>query len=118
MAISTADATAATAAGVASVTVSMLGVEPQLLVYAACGAFVGLSSAPQTGRWRAIGTFLAVVLLSAAFGHGAADWLELQSAGAARALAGVFGLVFHPLAAVVIKTLPDLVSLFTARRMP
>lgn len=118
MAISTADAASAAAAGVASVTVSMLGVQPQLLVYAACGAFVGLMWAPPVGRWRAIGTFVAVVLLSAVSGHAAAEWLNMTATGAPRALAGVVGLLFHPLAGAAVKLLPSVMEMFAARRAP
>lgn len=118
MAISTADAASAAAAGVASVTVSMLGVEPQLLVYAACGAFVGLMYAPPAGRWRAIGVFCAVVLLAAAFGHAAAEYWAMTGAGAPRAMAGVVGLVFHPLLGAAVRAIPAVLEMFAARRAP
>lgn len=112
----TPDAVTAAAAAAGSVTVAMLGVHPQLLVFAACGAFIGLSFAPAAGRLRAIGVFAAVVLLSAAFGHAGAEWLNLTGAGAPRALAGVIGLVFHPIVGAVVNLAPEVLRSWLLRR--
>ena len=101
-------AVAATAAGVTAVTVAVLGVEPQALLWAAVGCTIGLTFASAAGVLRATLTFLAVVLVCAAAGSWAAvEWFHGLPL-ARNSLAAGLGIVFHPLVATVVSKMPDI----------
>lgn len=106
----TTNAAVAAAASAGAFTVATLNVDPQLLIYSACGAFLGMSLAPAAGRVRAILTFIAVVLLCAQWGHAAAEGMNWHGQGARNAIAAAFAVVFHPLLSEIVKALPTVVD--------
>lgn len=102
----TTEAVMSVAAGVAAVTLAVLGVEPQALVYAAMGGFAGMAVAQNLGRWKAVITFACVMCLCAAFG----TWCAQHYGGgmvARNIVAGASAAVFHPLFSVVVQRIPD-----------
>lgn len=103
------DITTGAAVGtLAAATLSLLGVEPQSLVYAAMGAGIGTTWAPEMPRIRGVVVFVCVICLSAlggtvaalAWSNGAAVWRNLFS--------GSLAMVFHPLIAGFVTKIPDL----------
>lgn len=106
MADITTQAAGAAAAGVGSVIISLIGVEPQALIWAFVGASIGLSIPGQTGRWRAILLFVPVVLSGALVG----SWGSAQFFGGAvfarnvGALAA--GILFHPCVSWAVAATP------------
>ncbi len=95
------------ATGIAAITLTTLGVEPQSLLYAMMGGFVGLLAAPQLGRWKSIVIFVSVMCLCAAVGTWVAQSYSYPHV-ARNAIAGVLAAVFHPAFAVVVQKLPDI----------
>ena len=100
--------TGAAVGALAAATLSILGVEPQSLVYAAMGAGIGTTWAPEMGRFRAVAVFSCVICLSAVGGtvasmswaNGSSIWRNL--------FAGSLAMVFHPLVAGFISKIPDM----------
>lgn len=101
----TATTAAAASAGVASVTVALLGVEPQALFYAFCGSGIGLSWAASAGRFRALAVFIFTTVGAAMFGTWASAELWAGAAVARNAMSFLLGVVAHPLIGAVITQL-------------
>lgn len=101
---------AAATSGLVALSVSLLGVEPQALLYGAVGAVLGLSFAPEAPKLRAALTFTLVVLAGAALGTWAAvEWftgLVAARNGMALALAAAF----HPLLSSIVGKLPEIID--------
>lgn len=102
------DVTSGVALGaLTAATLSILGVEPQSLVYAAMGAGIGTTWAPEMPRIRAAVVFTCVICLSALAGTVAAV-LWTSGSGLFRNLfAGVIAVVFHPLISSGIAKMPE-----------
>lgn len=99
-------ATAVGAAGMGSLILSATGLDPHVFLYAAAGAYVGALRAPPLGLARAVGVWVAVVLVSAVLGvaiAGAFGWNKSLQHGA---VAAGIALVFHPTLTVVIDRVP------------
>lgn len=101
----TANTAAAASAGVASLTVALLGVEPQALFYAFCGSGLGLSWAASAGRFRALAVFAFTTLGAAMFGTWAAQEMWAGAVVARDGMSFLLGVVAHPLIAAVIGQL-------------
>lgn len=99
-------ATAVGAAGVGSLILSVTGVDPHVFLYAAAGAYIGALRAPPLGLVRAIGVWVAVVLLSAVLGVALADAAGLGKPLQHGAAASAIALVFHPALSAVVDRVP------------
>jgi hypothetical protein len=101
---------AAAGAGIGAVIVNLLGVEPQVLLAAGAGAFLGIPFAPPTGRIRAAAVFITVVIASALLGSWAASefFSEARLMTATKGCSLLIGWTFHPLASVIVAGIPDL----------
>ena len=113
MANTASSALEATAAGVGAVTLAVIGVEPQALLWGAIGALIGMTLAAPAGRVRAALTLIAVALACAELGTWAAvryfDAAPIARNGACL----VLGILFHPLLAILVGKLPAIVSVVT-----
>jgi len=96
--------------GVTAITVSALGVEPQSLVYATMGAGVGTIAAPALGRIRAIAIFACVVCLCALGGTVLAQEYFADRVLARNLASGGLAAFFHPLFAIALTKLADVVT--------
>lgn len=99
-------ATAVGAAGVGSLILSVTGVDPQVFLYAAAGAYIGALRAPPLGLLRAIGVWVAVVLLSSVLGVALAEAAGLTKLLQHGAVAAGIALVFHPALTAVVDRVP------------
>lgn len=110
MADVTTGAASAAAAGVGAVTVAILGIEPQTLVWGFVGSSIGATFAAPSSRWRAVSLFIAVVLSCALLGTWAAlRWFD----GTALARNGsslLLGILFHPLLSLLVANLPSILD--------
>lgn len=102
--------TGAAVGALAAATLSLLGVEPQALVYAAMGAGIGTTWAPEMPRWRAAVVFVSVICISAAAGTVAALSYTTGTAVWRNLLAGLIAVAFHPLLAAAITKFPDAID--------
>lgn len=99
--------------GAGSLTVAMLGLEPQALVYGAVGAFIGFALVAQIGRLKAAAVFVPVVLLCALLGTlAAAQWFagSPHHALVRNAAAAILGVVFQPLLSALVASIPVIVE--------
>lgn len=111
----TSAAASAVGAGAGALILSMLGVEAQALLWAAVGASVGITLAPQSGRLRAALTFGSVVLLSALAGTYVAHEHLAGSVVARNAISAATAMLFHPLFTAAVAGVPALVASIAAR---
>lgn len=110
----TAQAVHATAAGISALIVSILGVEPQVIVWGMVGATIGASFAPPSSRLRAIAVFIAVSLACSALGKWGAVFAFEGSATARNGLACIMAVFFHPMTTIAVQRLPDLLDRISA----
>lgn len=106
----------AVAAGLMASFLAAIGVTWVHIFWAASGAFVGGGFFEhRLGRWRAIMTFLLSALLAAKAGIIGAAWAgpigSLPPAEVAQAAGGLFGIMFQPIAAALVKMAPALMRL-------
>jgi hypothetical protein len=100
----------ATAAGIGAVTMAIIGVEPQAVLWGSIGACVGMTFAAPAGRLRASLMFVAVVLACAELGTWASiRWFD-ASFIARNSVALVLGMLFHPILAAVVARIPIVVN--------
>jgi len=100
----------AAGAGVGAAIVSVLGVEPQALVYGFIGASIGFSFAPSLGRFRATCLFVAVVMACALLGTwGAVRFFE-SSTTARNGVSLILAIVFHPLLSALVANVPSVMD--------
>lgn len=97
-------------AGIASLMVSAIGIEPQPLFWAVFGASLGLSAAADAGRLRTAAVFASVVMCCSLFGTWAAmryfegDGLSRNGASC------VLAIFFHPLLNASVAKLPQAID--------
>ncbi len=103
-------------AGLLAAFLAAIGVTWEAVFWASAGAFFGAGLGPRTGWWRAMVGFPLSVLLAAkagtvwaAWGGPGGDWIEASRA--AEAAAALFGLMFHPAVAALVRLAPVLVRL-------
>lgn len=105
----------AVAAGLLASFLAALGVTWVHVFWAAAGAFVGAGWAPSSGRFRAILMFPVSTMLAAKAGIIGAAWVgpigSLPISETAQAMGGLAGIVFHPMAAVLVQIAPALARL-------
>lgn len=106
-------ATGAAAAGVGALFMSVVGVEPQALVWGFVGAVFGLTFAPASGRARAALVFVAVAFAAALLGTWAADFWHTGSRIARNGWAMALAAGFHPLLAAFVQAVPAMFQAFT-----
>lgn len=85
---------------------TIIGIEPQGLVWSLVGAVFGLSFAPKVGRWRAALLFIAVAFAAALLGTWAAEFWHASSRTARNGWAMALGAAFHPLVAAFVQAVP------------
>lgn len=107
------DTLQAAGAGVAAVVVSLVGVEPQVLLFAAVGCALNMPATKKAGRARAVLMFLCTVFASSLLGTIAAN--EVASAAARVAtLSKGFSLgiawAFHPLGKAILDRVPEIIG--------
>jgi hypothetical protein len=100
----------ATAASASALFVSIVGVEPQVMIWALVGSIIGVTLAKPAGRLYATLLFGAATLTCALLGTIAGDAASPGSALARNAFAVVFGVIFHPGVAALISLVPDIVA--------
>lgn len=99
----------AVSAGLVASFLAALGVSQPAFVLASAGVFVGGGFAPKTGRVRAIVLFPCSAILAAKAGIVLAIWLPmsgLSSEHLGQAYAGLVGILFHPLVATLVRSVP------------
>lgn len=102
-------------AGASALTMELLGLPLQPIVWGLIGSFVGAQWAPaMTGR-RALFLYPAAALVSALLGHLAAHQWFSDSRVIANGGAALLAVVFHPLMASVVALVPNLVQKVVAR---
>lgn len=106
----TSSVVAAASAGGGALIVAMLGVEPQALLWASVGAFIGLPIAAQTGRLRAAAVYVAVVLSCALLGTLIAVQVANGAVVARNSAALVLAMGFHPILSAAVGAIPALVD--------
>jgi hypothetical protein len=94
-------------AGVSAITLQLLGVEPQSLVYGAIGAGIGTTAAPALGRIRAVFMFVCIVCLCAVAGTVLAQLYWGNSNVWRNLIAGSLAAIFHPLFSAVVVKIPE-----------
>lgn len=99
-----------TVTGASALFVSLLGVEPQAIVWSFVGCVLGVTLAKPSGRFYAMALFLAATLACALLGTLVADQFFAGSRIVRNAAAVVFGTGFHPILAAFIGTIPGLVE--------
>lgn len=110
----------ATAAGASALFVSMVGVEPQVLVWGFVGSVLGVTLAPPSGRIYAIMLFMAATLTCSLLGTVVGDYLSPGSAIVRNSCAVIIGAIFHPMLSALIGAAPgliDAVKAFVVRRI-
>ena len=109
MADLTTEAVSSVAAAAVGLTTAILGLEPQVLLFAAMGGFVGMAIPAKLGLPKAVIAFLCVMCLAGAAGTWFAQ--AMQSTPAARNLvaAGV-AFAFQPLTAILVQRLSSVVD--------
>jgi hypothetical protein len=96
-----------TTAGAASALLSqLLGVEPQVVVWALIGGFFGAARAPKVGWFKAALQYLLASLLSALAATVVAKWIGNDSA-LRNLLAGAFSIGFYPLMSRAVERMGD-----------
>lgn len=87
---------------------SLIGVEPQALVWSSCGTILGYGLAPKVGLLRTLFVCVAVVLASALLGTWAAH--EYSSGGqfARNGWSLAIAVVFHPVLAAILESAPTI----------
>jgi hypothetical protein len=103
-------------AGLLAAFFAAIGVTWEAVFWASAGAFFGAGLGPRTGRWRAAVGFPLSVLLAAKAGTIWAAWggpagALMEASRAAEAAAALFGLLFHPAVAALVRLAPVLVRL-------
>ena len=111
----TAPVAIAASAGLGAMILATLGVEAQSLMWGAVGASIGLTVAPPASRWRAMLSFVAVVMLSALAGTYIAEHHGAGSAVVRNAAAAAVAALFHPLFQAAVAGVPQLIAMITAR---
>lgn len=98
-----------------AITLDLLGVPLQPIVWGLIGGFVGAGFAPQMPLWRALLMYAASSLLSAEAGTAvAAHWFNSVQLYA-NAGAAILAILFHPLLAGVVAAVPAIITSFAAR---
>lgn len=100
-----------TAAAIGSAILAASGLDPQTLLWSACGSTIGMTLAPQTSRYRAVALFVAVVFFCAMVG----DLVALHYFSGHQAVShwrngasAVAAAVFHPIFQAVTQNLPSI----------
>lgn len=110
----------ATAAGTSALFVSMIGVEPQTLVWSVVGSVIGVALAKPAGRAYAVALFLAATLTCGLLATiASAQWFD-NSAMARNGLAVLLGAAFHPGLQAFFASIPAVVEAckrFVVRRI-
>lgn len=96
--------------GVSALIVSLIGVEPQGLVWAFVGSTLGVSVAKPTTRLYAIALFIAATLTCALLATMAADQWFRGSHVARNTFSVILGAAFHPLFSSFIESIPGIVQ--------
>ena len=111
MANFTTGATDSTAAAIGAAVLAASGLDPQTLLWSACGSTIGMTLAPQTSRYRAIALFVAVMFFCAMVGDlfalhyfGTHPQVSHWRNGASAASAAVF----HPIFQAVTQNVPSI----------
>ena len=98
-----------------ALTLDLLGVPLQPIIWGLIGGVVGAGFAPRMGAWRATAMYLAAALLSAEAGTAASvQWFNGAQAYANGASA-VLAVLFHPILAGVVAMVPAVIQSFAAR---
>lgn len=105
------------AAGITAVFVALLGIEPQSLIWGIVGAILGLPFAAPSSRWRAICVFIAVSLSCALLGTWASARYFDGSMYARNGCTLMLGVIFHPLFAAIVATVPAVIQAFVRSRL-
>lgn len=110
----TATAAWSVSAGLVAAFLAAIGVTWVHVFWAAAGCFFGAGFAPPTGRARAILSFLLSTLLAAKAGILGAGWLgavgSVGQTDVAQAAGALAGIVFHPVVAALVKTVPAVIQ--------
>lgn len=97
------------AAGISAVIVALIGVEPQTLFWALVGCGLCSPATPKSGLGRGVLTFVMAMLASALLGTFlAAIYFAANLQLATKVCSLVLGLVFHPLMAAVVTSIPSI----------
>lgn len=111
MANLTSGGTESTAAAIGAAVLAASGIDPQTLLWSACGSTIGMTLAPQTSRYRAVALFVAVVFFCAMVG----DLFALhyfsthqQVSHWRNGAAAVSAAVFHPIFQAVTQNVPSI----------
>jgi hypothetical protein len=107
---STTAAAQVTMTGASALIVSLLGVEPQGLLYAVVGSTLGTSLAKPAGFFRGIAVFIAATLVCALLGTLIADQWWRGAPLARNVATTLLGMAFHPLFSAFIEAVPGLVQ--------
>lgn len=102
-------------AGAGAAFVAATGVDPIAIVCASIGAIVGVGAAQESGRWRAILVFVAVVFLSALIGTAIAAEAFKGALLWRNTLSALVAVLFHPMLASLVAFLPKVFEAVLAR---
>ena len=104
----------AAAAGTSAVFVSIVGVEPQAIVWGLVGSILGVTLAKPSGRAYAILLFIAATLTCALLGTVTGAYFAPGSPLVRNSCTVVIGAIFHPLLSALIGAAPGLIERFVA----
>ncbi len=92
--------------------VSMLGVEPQAIIWSFVGCVLGVTLAKPSSTLYAIALFIAATLACALLGTVTADTFFSSGKVARNASSVIYGAAFHPLLAAFIGAVPSFIEAF------
>lgn len=95
---------------VSAVTLDLLGVPLQPIIWSMFGGAVGSGFAPASGRIRAVVVYLASSLICSLLGHSAAVNYANGSILLADVAAACLAMIFHPGLALIVSSLPALLK--------
>jgi len=100
----------AAAAGTSALFVSIVGVEPQAIVWGIVGSILGVTLAKPSGRIYAMLLFVAATLTCALLGTVMGDYFAPGSAIVRNSCTVIIGAIFHPLLSALISAAPGLIE--------